>query len=338
MKTKDRVLELLEENRGNFLSGQEIADKISVTRASVWKAIKALENQGYKIDAVTNRGYRLRLDISEINAAIIEKSLNPVKSQYFLDVDYLKVIYESEITSTNDFASGLVRESGEPVLVIADTQTKGRGRRGRNFFSPKGTGIYMSLALRSGKRISEMTEITAVAAVSVSKAIDDVIFKGRDVAKIKWVNDIFVGQRKVAGILTEGFSSFEEPDESYIVIGFGINVFCPENGFPKEIKDIAGAIADGGLEIDNYDDLRNKLAIKVIQNLFEYLDAKKEDCLNVYRKKMFIIGNYVRIEDYKSGIKYAYVIGVSDDYRLEVRYDDESVDLLSSGEVSTQKY
>lgn len=330
MKTKDRVLKLLKENTGKYLSGQSIADTIFVTRASVWKAIKSLESEGYEIDAVTNKGYRLRRACDLVDSDFIREQL----LAYGID---MPVVYYDEIDSTNEAAIRYARENRGNAVFIADTQTNGRGRRGRSFYSPKTTGLYMSILIHPDCRIKRMTDITAMAACAVAGSIDELIFDGRDVTKIKWVNDIFINDKKVSGILTEAFTSLEDEENSYIVIGIGVNIFAPKEDFPKELREIAGTVTEG--LIYESGTIRNELTISIVKKLFNYCQNSSENnCLTLYRQKSLLDGNYVKINKFTGDYDYAYVTGIGDDYHLHVRYENGKEGELSSGEVSVVKY
>lgn len=332
MKTKDKVLELLTSIKGEYLSGQEIADQIFVTRGAVWKAIGALRKEGYPIDAVTNRGYRLKYVPDVIDEKFIQDALSSDGLAH-------QVFYYDEVGSTNDEALRLAKSSSSPVVVIAGSQTNGRGRRGRQFYSPSNTGLYMSIAYHASFGFSDFADVTALAAVAAAGSIDEIVFDGKCVTKIKWVNDIFLHDLKIAGILTEARSSLEDPEDAYVVIGIGINVYMPDENFPKELRKVAGAIYTNGREYDGK--IRSKIAASIIKKLDLYLKgdlAVKLDCLDLYRSKSFLIGNYIRINAFAGGRDYAQVLGITPDYHLLVRYDDGSEGELSTGEVSVVKY
>lgn len=327
-KTKDKVYKLLLNNAGEFMSGQEIADSLYLTRASVWKAIKSLQAAGIEIDAVTNRGYRIRQIIDSIEKDDIDKGIQSGNIPFDI------YVYD-EVTSTNDLALDYIRKSNKGTVVISDSQTMGRGRKGRSFFSPKGTGVYLSVAFKPSKPISEMENITALAALALAKAIDKAVYDGSDVAKIKWVNDIFVEGKKVAGILTDAITSFDNPEDSYIVIGFGINVYKPVEGFPKDIEKTAGYLVKGDSKIK--EKIRSSVIIETILGLIRYLENDSE-VLEGYIEKSFLEGCYVKINSFDGNYKYACVTGINEKYHLMVKYDDGSAGELSSGEVSVVRY
>lgn len=330
MGTKSKVLQLLKDNSGTYLSGQEMADKIFVTRASIWKSIKSLKEEGYDIEAVTNKGYRLSPDEDKIDVSVIKAELEKSNLK-------IHVAYKNEVDSTNDEVRRIASAYEGEVLLIAEKQTAGRGRRGREFYSPENTGLYMSLLIRPDKSIAKLSSITGIAAVAVSKTIDEVFFSSSDATKIKWVNDIFLKDRKVSGILTEAFTSMEDEEDSVIVIGIGVNIYEPNVGFPKEIKKIAGTISKDANIVNG---ARNKLAACIIKNLYKYYGSEKES-IEIYREKSTLIGNWIKINSFAKtddNKKYARVTGISDTYHLQIEYENGQSDELSSGEVSVVKY
>ncbi len=331
MSTKEEVLNLLNSNRGSFVSGQDIAGTLNVSRAAVWKAIKSLESDGLGIEAVTNKGYRLNDGTDIVNASYVEDRLRD------RGID-IRVVYKDETGSTNEDAVNLLKESDKPVLVIADKQNKGRGRRGRDFYSPKGTGLYMSLAMRDALSLMKTAKVTSVAAVAVSEAVDSVVFKGENRSLIKWVNDIYIGDRKVCGILSEAMISMEDGDGGVVVVGMGINVYEPEGGFPDDINMKAGYLIGHGQKSGLHNNmLRSDLAAEVIRDFFHYI-SEPEESLNIYRKKSNLIGKHILVNSFVPGDKRAgsraYVTGIDDECRLLVKYEDGSEEALSSGEVS----
>lgn len=334
MTTKDQVLNLLNKKKGSFLSGQEIADSIYVTRAAVWKAIKALEKDGYEIEAVTNKGYRIKKNIDTINISYIQKAISS-------NWNKTKILYFDEIDSTNDEAKRQALDTKNDFIIIADHQTNGHGRRGRDFYSPSNTGLYFSILLHRNN-INTIEGITAIAASAVAKAIDIVIFDGEDATKIKWVNDIFYNNKKVAGILTEACSYYEDEEANYLIIGFGINVFEPEEGFPTNIKKTAGYIIsndDADKYLDNKESVRSMLLAAIANNLISF-SKEKNECLKFYRRKSNLIGSYIKINNFtgKNIKDYAKVTGITSKYHLQIEYENGKKDELSSGEVSVVKY
>lgn len=225
---KTTILKLLKESDG-YLSGQELCDSLQVSRTTVWKVIKQLQGEGYQIEAVRNRGYHLVEVADVLTEAELKSRIHDGFGSSFLE-------YHEEVDSTNNRAKKLAEEgTPEGTLVVAESQTTGKGRRGNTWVSPRGTGIWMSLVLRPGIAPSCASMLTLVAALAVAKGIEEV--SGLD-TKIKWPNDIVVNGKKVCGILTEMSAELEKIH--YVVIGIGINANMTE--FPQEIRNKATSI------------------------------------------------------------------------------------------------
>ena len=320
MDNKKSLLTILE-NSGDFVSGSDLAGRLGVTRASVWKYIKSLKSDGYNIEAVTNRGYRLSPLSDVVTSDGVTKELGALAGYFSVEV-------LPECTSTNSVIKERASELREWHTVIAGRQTEGRGRRGRSFYSPDGTGLYMSVLLRPKLSASDAVLITAAAAVAVCRAVREVA----DVkAEIKWVNDIYIGGKKVCGILTEASVDMESGDIEYAVLGVGINITEPEGGFPDELSSTAGAVFSSGQH-----NMRNRLAAAFLKNLYIiYEDFASCGFVNEYRELSFLRGKQVNVLRGEEAVP-AFVMGIDDRCRLMVRYTDGQVEALSSGEVSVR--
>ena len=227
--TKQIVLKLLREHTEEFLSGEAISRQAGVSRAAVWKAVEQLRQEGYGIESVPNRGYRL----TRVTARLRPEEL----SEQFRDrrIGRELLCFDTIDSTNNELKRRAVSGSVDGTVILADQQTGGRGRRGRSFVSPAGKGLYLSAALRPQCPLSEISTLTAWTAVALCDAVEAVcgVRPG-----IKWPNDIVVDGKKVCGILTE--MSMEQGYIQHIVIGVGINVRKQE--FPEEIRDRAAAI------------------------------------------------------------------------------------------------
>lgn len=233
----------------DYVSGQELCEYYGVSRTAVWKAIKQLEKDGYVIEAQNNKGYRL---VEENDSHIFSK----VEIESHLDTQWVgrRLVFHKETGSTNLDAKALA-EQGEAAgaLVVADMQTAGRGRRGRNWVSPSGKDIYMTLMLRPQCRPEKASALTLVMALAVLEAIHELIPEG---CGIKWPNDIVINNKKVCGILTE--MSAELDGIHYVVIGVGINV--NQTTFEEDIRDRATSLyLESGMEIN-----RSRLVARVM--------------------------------------------------------------------------
>ena len=338
-KTADLVLDILKGSVNDYHSGEEIAKQLFVSRATVWKAIRALKERGYEIDAVTNRGYRLLHSLDDPDAGKIAKYMQEYVNTYHLPdavlfPGYADAVHAySEVGSTNAVVSTLSGPEKMPVIAVADRQTGGRGRRGRSFHSPSGSGIYMSVLLYPDNTFNPSTGFTCMMAVAACFAIRNVL---KLQPEIKWVNDLFLNGKKVAGILTEGNVSVEDNTISSIVIGIGINVYCPKDGFPEEIRKTAGCLLDKESEKK---DLRNRLIAGILCEFFHIYRQNDNSFVKDYRDLSMLIHEHVRITDFSDGsYRYAYVEGIDDQCHLCVRYDNGKKENLSSGEVSVVKY
>ena len=232
MSTKNDVLSaLMAESEG--ISGERLARRLNLSRNSVWKAIGQLRNEGYGIDAATNRGYRLVSTPDRVSEPEIRRWL---KAEC---IGARMELHESMDSSNTRAKAAAAAGAPHGYLVIAETQSQGRGRFGRAFFSPEHSGVYVSYVLRPTLPAEQAVMLTSMAAVAVARAIETVA--SVDV-KIKWVNDLYINMRKVCGILCEASMDFESGQLEYAVLGIGVNVAAMM--FPPELKDIATSIVN----------------------------------------------------------------------------------------------
>ena len=321
MGSAERILSALAAHADEFVSGEALATTCGVTRSAVWKAICALRGAGYEIEAKTNAGYRLVGDV--LDGAVIRSMLGDALAAR------LTVETAGEVDSTNL----RVRErasvgEAEGLVVAASSQSAGRGRMGRSFFSPDGSGLYFSVLLRPRSDAAASLAITTAAAVAVCRAIEATF--GID-AGIKWVNDIFVGGRKVCGILTEAALSVETGTLDYAVLGIGINVYEPASGFPPEIAEVAGALISG----ERRPNARNALLAAVLTEFFALYDRLVEKPqIEEYRRRCIALGRRVTVTSLACGDgREAVVEAITDDAALALRFDDGSRETLTSGEI-----
>lgn len=250
-------------------------------------------------------------------------SYENIRSYLHTETLVLRVLEETG--STNAVLLALAR-SGAPEgrVILAERQTAGRGRMGRSFFSPAGTGIYMSLLLRPADFARASALVTPCAAVAAAEAIERA--GGRE-ARIKWVNDICVEGRKVCGILAEA-----QPETGGIVLGFGINVYPPEGGFPPELAERSGTVyprdeGDG--------EARAKLAAAVLDGFMDrWPDIAEKRFLNDYRHRSLLPGLAVRVTDASGRDEAGTALYVDDDFGLVVRFASGREQALRTGEVS----
>lgn len=240
----------------------------------------------------------------------------------------LNITIFPELDSTNNYLKKLGSQGEkENQLVIAESQTGGRGRMGRSFYSPNGTGIYFSLLLHPEYAIEKSLFLTVMAAVSVAETV--MKYNKNDV-KIKWVNDIYIDGKKVCGILTEGaVNSSKKLD--YAAVGIGINVIEPENGFPQDIKDIATAIFPGKTE----ENVKEKIVADVVNRFFEMYNGIDTDFVKRYKEYSYLTGKEVNIVSGEN-TRPATVIDITDDCHLLVKNEYGETEEISSGDVSVR--
>ena len=316
MSTKSDVLTILT-NNDDYVSGDKIARELKVSRNAVWKAVKELQSEGINIDSAKKRGYKL------CHAELPNKEIIST-----LCGDGVNVIVFDEVDSTNTVAKSLAEQgASEWTVVIASRQTGGRGRLGRSFFSPDGTGLYMSIILRPRVGVDAALNITASAAVAVTRAIEKLTDK---MALIKWVNDVFVDNKKVCGILTEASFNMEDSSMEYAVLGVGVNLSMPKSGFPDDISNIAGDI---GLDIS----MRDAFIAQIIKEfMYLYNGLHQKLFYEEYKAKQMLIGKSVNV--IKAGsVNGAVVEALDDECRLVVKYPDGTSEALYTGEVSVRE-
>ena len=319
---KEEILRLLRSTDG-YISGQELCNRFGVSRTAVWKAINQLKEAGYEIEAQQNKGYRLMAAPDLMTEA-------EIKSLMHTDWVAKEVLYFDTIDSTNTKAQELA-EKGYPsgTLVVADKQESGKGRRGRSWVSPSGTGIFMTLMIKPDINPNNASMLTLVAALAVAKAITSVT--GEE-ALIKWPNDIVVNGKKVCGILTEMNAQFDYIN--HIVVGIGINVH--NESFPEEISQMASSlmIEAGGKRFH-----RAQIIAETMSYFEQYYDTflKTQDLSALVREYDELLVNRnksVRVLDPKEPFD-GKAMGITPKGELIVE-TWESRKLVSSGEVSVR--
>ncbi len=275
MSTKTELLSLLSENPGAFYSGQEIAGRLGISRNSIWKAANSLKEQGFEVESRAGVGYRLAADRDIISRDVLaNKITHPCNIHVFEKID-----------STNNYAKTL-DVSGGPHLIIASEQTAGRGRLGRSFYSPAEKGIYMSLAFEPHFDLDKSLFVTTLSAVAMCRAIEEATGLN---PKIKWVNDIYLNGKKLAGILTEAESNFESGKIQKIIVGIGVNCFSCD--MPEEIQDVATCIEAGSTNFN-----RNALIAAFCNQFFDMIENfDQQAILRDYKRRSFIIGEQILI-------------------------------------------
>lgn len=324
MTTKDKILCELIKSGNEYISGGRLGRNLGISRNSIWKAVKQLEDEGHIIDAVTNKGYRLMRNADTITKDAILQSLSA-------DIDKSQIYILDTTDSTNNYAKKLAEEGAqENTIVIANEQTSGKGRMGRSFLSPKNTGIYMSIIMRPDMKIDIAQMLTSCIAVSAAKAIDS-LYKCN--TQIKWVNDLMVNDKKICGILTEATIDCEAANFKYIVVGIGINVGSIRSAFDQELLEIASSLEDEtGIVIP-----RSQIIATVIDYVINDSGSLSDrSFLDEYRKRSWIIGKPVTI--YAHGIqKDAVAVDIDDTAGLVVKYENGQTEVINSGEARVRR-
>ena len=346
MTTKQKVFELLSQNMGQVVSGEKLAATCNVSRAAIWKAVKAIRQDGFLVEATNNSGYSLAKNQA---ADILSKEvLEYTLGQTFPEYQQSHIEYFETLDSTNTYAKKLAAQDAEKyhqAIIVAESQTAGRGRIGRSFESPSGSGVYFSLIITPKGGINQPAVITASTAVAVCRAIKKLY--GIQ-PSIKWINDIYVQNdgalKKAAGILTEGITNFESGQIEAAVIGIGINISPSDKIKKSAAKDIAGFISQapqiGDAPQNAPAPSRAKLISEIAGQVFKILAQPLQDVITEYKSLNFLIGQtltvYPLIGDEKSSYT-AKAIDLDENAGLVVELKDGSKKTLNSGEVTLHK-
>lgn len=272
MALRDQIIQRLRET-DQGISGQKLADDLAVSRNAVWKVIQQLKDEGYKIDSDRINGYRLEEISKRIDPALITPLL-----------PNLVVEYKQEVTSTNDVVKEyIIEHPQENYLLLAEKQTKGRGRHGKSFQSDLTDGLYFTLAFKVGNHLpaESLPLFTLLAATSVAQSLEEYL---DDEIKIKWVNDLFYNQRKVCGILTEVTMDLETASYSHVVIGIGLNLAGTFQEKDAHVEKVAGTIFGERLPDDfNPNDLMN-LFLQQFNYYYSHFNEKR--FMSEYQRRM----------------------------------------------------
>lgn len=313
--TKQSVLAELLQDATAWHSGDEIAQKLNLSRESVWKAINALRKSGHNIVARKSQGYRYE-GTSELNADVIN---------FYAPHQVATIKVAPSVTSTQDVAKTWLAAQTElkPAAFLADEQTNGYGRRGRDFYSPKATGLYLSLVLPNvSGDLSKVGLLTTGVATAVVRTLHQ-FFPDKDFG-LKWVNDVYLGNKKVAGILCEAVLELESASSGAFVIGVGLNLATKH--FPQALSGVAGAIATGAVD-------RNRFAAALIQQIMTIAkDFETGSFLPEYRSESITIGHKVTLALGERKVV-GKVTGIADDGGL-ILQTAQGQQTFNSGEVT----
>ena len=318
---KEALLHMLTENEGQFVSGQEISNKLNCSRTAIWKHISELRNNGYSIEAVQKRGYRLITSPDLVTAE--EVSLYTGKGSFGK-----KIVYQPSVKSTQEIAYSLARDGApEGSIVLADEQTGGRGRLGRAWQSPAGTGIWMSLILRPEIPLQKAPQLTLLIAVAASKAIEKVT--GLEAA-IKWPNDLLINGKKTAGILTE--LQAEADSIHSVIVGIGMNVNQESKHFSEEIAQIATSLAIEGGKTYKRAEVIGYLLQEIDSLYHQYLQNGFGVIKLLWEARAFSLGKRITARSVTGSIT-GYAKGITDEGVLLLEDDTGRVHSIYSADI-----
>ena len=317
-----RILGLLRENMPEPVSGEDISIQLGVSRTAVWKHIQSLKNAGYDIESVPKKGYILHK---------VPDLLRPEEIVAHLSTKWVghHIHYLKEASSTNDVGKSLAdKDCADGTLIVAEEQTRGKGRLSRGWFSPAGCGVWCSVVLRPPFLPSEASKCTLLAAVAIIKAINK--YRGVN-AKIKWPNDVLLEGKKMVGILTEMSAEFGRIN--YIVIGTGINTNVPKSIIPEELKELAISVADVAEEPI----CRVQLLADYLRNIEDlYETVLKEGfgpVLDEWRTYSDTLGQAVKVIA-PDKTYFGIAVDIDEEGLLIVRKEDGTLEKVIAGDVS----
>ena len=307
MKSHQLVYQILA-RENNYVSGEKIGEELNLSRTSIWKAIQRLQQEGLEIDSIKNRGYKL-IQGDLILPGLIQEKTN------------LTIHYKPETKSTQtDAKEGIEAGNQGNTLYLSTCQTAGRGRFQRPYYSPSQGGIYMSLHIQPNLPYEKLPSYTLLVAAAVYKAIKNLTMIEVD---IKWVNDIYFKNKKIAGILTEAMTSVETGLVTDVIIGLGINFSIAD--FPDDLKKKAGSLFMPPAPIS-----RNEL-ISEIWNCFYNTDP--DELLYIYKERSIVLGKEVTFQ-LDGKLKKGLAREISESGQLQVELEDKHTIWLNSGEIS----
>ncbi len=316
---KNKIIEILLNKDNEFISGEELSKILGISRAGIWKHIKSLKEEGYNIQSVNRKGYRL---IEKPTDILTNQSIGHALNTKFIGKN---IIHFDTIDSTNDYAKKIANEEEEGTVVISEEQTKGKGRIGRTWDSKKSEGIWMSIILKPNIIPHKAPFLTLIAGASIIKSLNNLGIN----SSIKWPNDIIINNKKICGILTELSSEIERIN--HIVLGIGINVKTME--FSQEICNIATSLYKEGYNVSRVDLVRSIL--EEFEELYlEYINNNnKEKTLDICRKYSAIIDKdiYIINGDNKELVK---CLDINEDGNLIINDKNGIIREILSGEVS----
>lgn len=315
---RDKIIEIILNNKSEFISGEELSKQLGVSRAAIWKHMKALKEEGYNIESVNKKGYRLAENPTDL--------LSPQNIYYKLDTEFIgkNIEHLDTIDSTNEHAKRIAINSVDGTVILSEHQDMGKGRLGRRWDSKPHEGIWMSIILKPDMEPFKAPFITLIAGASVTKALNNL---GANTL-IKWPNDVILNGKKICGILTELSAEIERTN--YVVLGIGINVKIMD--FEQEIADKATSLYKEGYMLSRVDIVRNVLTEFEKLYLDYTVNNSKEKTLKICRDYSAIIDKniYVLKGDNRELVK---CLDINEEGNLLVQRSDGSIKEIISGEV-----
>ncbi|MCQ4923445.1 biotin--[acetyl-CoA-carboxylase] ligase [Tissierella carlieri] len=317
---KNKILKMLKDSE-DFISGEEMSKEFHMTRAAIWKYINMLKEDGYIIESIPRKGYKI-ISFPDI--------LTYEEVEEYLDTDFIgrNIYYFNSINSTNRKAKEIAFGEKEGTVLVAEQQEEGKGRLGRHWISPKGKGIWMSIILKPKVDPMKVAKITLLGAAAVYKALSNMNIK----SQIKWPNDVLIDGKKICGILTE--MSAELNMINYVIMGIGINVNLDESDIPEELKDKATSI-----KIIEDKEIDRKELFTNILNEFEkiYKDFIDRDsiseAIDICKANSALIGKDIRIIR-GDEVRVGKALDINEEGHLVVEFDGGIVENIYSGEIS----
>jgi len=324
---KEQVFKILLEDRYKFHSGEAVSERLGVTRSAVWKEIEKLRAEGYLIESITNKGYRI--------ARFPDLLISPLVEHYLSSPRKGEIYCFGELDSTNAQLQKMeIEGASEGTVVIADSQTQGRGRLGREFYSPGSVGIYMSMLLRPNCTPDRFGLLTSYAGLAICEAMEELC--GIQ-AQIKWPNDIIVRGRKLCGILTKLVTDAENSAISGAVVGLGVNVRQNHDDFPKDLREKAISVKECiGKNVE-----RAQIAAAIIEKLDKIfikddaLNAPSDKYIAMLKERSCTLGRRVTVIS-PNGTQEGDAVDIDEQGALIVRLEDSSLKRVFSGEVSVR--
>lgn len=320
---KKQILKELYKAKDEYISGERLSTKLGVSRNAIWKNIVNLKKEGHIIESARNRGYRLLSSDLEISQTDLQVSIGTKKIGK-------KILCFDEIDSTNNYAKKIACKEEHGTVIIAERQTAGRGRRGREWVSPRNEGLWMSIILKPAIPSSEASKLTQIAALSVCNAIRELC---KCEALIKWPNDIVINGKKICGILTE--MTGELGEMSFIIVGIGININTRE--FTEDLSAIATSLLiESKTEVS-----RKELFLKIMEKFEKYYESfienvSLESIVPELRKYSALVGKEIIVVRGNKEI-YARAKDITSEGELLIETSDGGKKVLNSGEVSIRR-